>query len=265
MIAYAIDVEALGLTAVLGAFVAPVLLGRERPTRICSSCTRARMAAALGWVAARRQWRYTMAAIAVSFFGLGWAATSESRRPMGALAYAVLGGAGGRVGRAARALVGDALPRVLGRLVTARHRGRAARSTLAGVLRGAAARAAGLASRTPADGPLVPRRGALLLCHADPSGVGGPDVGPDGLQGARLARGARGRGCPTSRWATRARAPAFAFVGAAALAVATLERWTGLEATVVLLGLTLLVGRARPSASDGATAGGTRPGRWRLP
>jgi uncharacterized membrane protein len=36
------------------------------------------------------------------------------------------------------------------------------------------------------------------------------------------------------------RRPAFAFVGAAALAVAVLERWFGLEATVVLLGLTLL-------------------------
>jgi hypothetical protein len=94
-IAYAIDVEALGLTAVLGAFIAPVLLGRSRANADLLLLYQGCMAAALGWVSQQRRWRYTTFAIAFSFFGLGWAAASETRRPMGALAYAVLGGAGG--------------------------------------------------------------------------------------------------------------------------------------------------------------------------
>src|SRR5688500_11050355 len=59
------------------------------------------------------------------------------------------------LGRTPRALVGNALSRLLGWVVSARHRRRAARSTLARVLRRIAARGAGLAPRPATAGPLV--------------------------------------------------------------------------------------------------------------
>ncbi len=93
-IAYAIGVEALGTTAALGAFVAPVLLGkRGNPDALLIYLAAAGLA--LGWVAAQKRWRTTAAVVALSFFGLGWSGSADSRHPMGALGYAMFGGAGG--------------------------------------------------------------------------------------------------------------------------------------------------------------------------
>ena len=55
MIAYAIDVEALGTTAALGAFFAPILLGEDRANPGMLLLYLACMAAGLGMVAARRR------------------------------------------------------------------------------------------------------------------------------------------------------------------------------------------------------------------
>jgi uncharacterized membrane protein len=93
-IAFAFDVEALGTTAALGAFFAPIVLGRERhagdPLLLYLAC----MAAALGWVAARRRWRLAAFVIAASFFGLA-TPVAEHTTPFGLLVYAVGGGVGG--------------------------------------------------------------------------------------------------------------------------------------------------------------------------
>ncbi|MGH7517378.1 MAG: DUF2339 domain-containing protein [Gemmatimonadales bacterium] len=239
MIAYAIDVEALGLTAVLGAFVAPVLLGRERANADLLLLYQGSMAAALGWVAARRRWRYTMAAIAMSFFGLGWAAAGESRRPAGALTYAVLGGAGGVwVGLRERwwetrflafwggwALLATVAERLDPRWPV----------FVAGLLLAAPVWRHGLLQRDRWS------PGEALYFFTTPVLLGwavrtlAPTVFAehDGLAAVLVSIPYLVVGYTNPR-------SAFAFVGAAALAVAALERWPGLEATVALLGLAVL-------------------------
>ena len=61
MIAYAINVEALGVTAALGAFFAPILLGERQASGDLLLLYLFCMASGLGMVAARRQWRITAA------------------------------------------------------------------------------------------------------------------------------------------------------------------------------------------------------------
>jgi uncharacterized membrane protein len=238
MIAYAIDVEALGLTAVVGAFVAPVLLGRDRGYADLLLLYQGSMAAALGWVAARRRWRSTMAAIAIGFFGLGWEAASQSRRPTGALVYAVLGGAGGVwVGLRERwwetrflafwggwsllATVADRLdprwPVFLGGLLLAapvwRHGLRA-------------------------HGRWSPGEALYFLATPILLGWAVQTLAPtlferqDGLAALVVAIPYLLVGYSSPR-------PPFALVGAGALAAAALDRWPGLEGTAVLLGLSV--------------------------
>jgi uncharacterized membrane protein len=238
-IAYAINVEALGLTAVLGAFIAPVLLGRSRANADLLLLYQGCMAAALGWVSQQRRWRYTTFAIAFSFFGLGWAAASETRRPMGALAYAVLGGAGGvwvglREGWwetrffafwGGWALLATIEPKLDPRWPV----------FVAGLLLAAPVWRHGLRH----EGRWSP--GEALYFFATPILLGWAvrTLAPplfdqhDGLAALVIAIPYLAVGYATPR-------PAFAFVGAAAVAVATLERWPGLEATLVLLGLVVL-------------------------
>ncbi len=95
MIAYAIDVEALGTTAALGAFFAPILLGREQTHAGLLLLYLACMAAGLGLVAARRRWRLTMFVVALSYFGVAFSGAAERGPPWGLLIYGVLGGAVG--------------------------------------------------------------------------------------------------------------------------------------------------------------------------
>ena len=92
MIAYAIDVEALGTTAALGAFFAPLLLGRDSAHADMLLLYLACMAAGLGWVAAKRLWRQTMAVVAVSFFGVAYAGAIDRGTPWAVLIYGVVGG-----------------------------------------------------------------------------------------------------------------------------------------------------------------------------
>jgi uncharacterized membrane protein len=95
MIAYAIDVEALGTAAALGAFFAPVLLGESRANSNLLLLYLASMAAGLGLVAARRQWRLTMLVVAASYFGVGTAGAAERAVPWAVLVYGVAGGTAG--------------------------------------------------------------------------------------------------------------------------------------------------------------------------
>jgi uncharacterized membrane protein len=95
MIAFAIDVEALGTTAALGAFFAPLLLGRNYSDANLLLLYLACMAAGLGFVAARRQWRMTMFVVGLSFFGVAYAGAADRGNPWGVLLYGVLGGSAG--------------------------------------------------------------------------------------------------------------------------------------------------------------------------
>jgi uncharacterized membrane protein len=95
MIAYGIDVEALGTTAALGAFFAPLLLGRNYADADLLLLYLACMAAGLGFVAARRHWRLTMFVVALSFFGVAYAGAADRGSPWGVLLYGVLGGSTG--------------------------------------------------------------------------------------------------------------------------------------------------------------------------
>jgi predicted membrane protein DUF2339 len=95
MIAYAIDVEALGTTAALGAFFAPLLLGRNNADADLLLLYLACMATGLGFVAARRRWRLTLFIVALSFFGVAYAGAADRGTPWGVLLYGVLGGSAG--------------------------------------------------------------------------------------------------------------------------------------------------------------------------
>ena len=95
MIAFAIDVEALGTAAALGAFMAPVLLGSDDANANLLLLYLASMAAGLGLVAARRGWRLTMFVVAASYFGVGIAGAAREAVPLGLLLYGVIGGTAG--------------------------------------------------------------------------------------------------------------------------------------------------------------------------
>jgi uncharacterized membrane protein len=95
MMAYAIDVEALGTSAALGAFFAPLLLGRDYADADVLLLYLACMAAGLGFVAARRRWRLTLFVIGSSFFGVAYAGAADRGTPWGVLLYGVLGGSAG--------------------------------------------------------------------------------------------------------------------------------------------------------------------------
>ncbi|MGH7527072.1 MAG: DUF2339 domain-containing protein, partial [Gemmatimonadales bacterium] len=95
MIALAINVQALGTTAALGAFMAPVLLGQESANANLLLLYLASMAAGLGLVAARQGWRLTMFVVAASYFGVGTAGAAERAVPSAVLLFGVIGGTAG--------------------------------------------------------------------------------------------------------------------------------------------------------------------------
>ena len=94
-IAFAINIEALGTTAALGAFMAPVLLGSNDTNANLLLLYLASMAAGLGLVAARRGWRLTMIVVAASYFGVGTAGAGDGAVPVALLLYGVIGGTTG--------------------------------------------------------------------------------------------------------------------------------------------------------------------------
>jgi uncharacterized membrane protein len=95
MIALAINVEALGATAALGAFLAPVLLGSNRNNANLLLLYLASMAAGLGLVAARQRWRLTAFVVAASYFLVGTAGAADRAVPWAVLLFGVIGGTAG--------------------------------------------------------------------------------------------------------------------------------------------------------------------------
>ena len=95
MIAYAINVEALGVTAALGAFFAPVLLGRNAANADLLLLYLASMAAGLGLVAARCRWRLAAFVVVASYFGVGTVGAADHANPWGVLLYGLVGGTAG--------------------------------------------------------------------------------------------------------------------------------------------------------------------------
>ena len=95
MIAYAINVEALGVTAALGAFFAPVLLGRNAANADLLLLYLASMAAGLGLVAARCRWRLAAFVVGASYFGVGTVGAADHANPWGVLLYGLVGGTAG--------------------------------------------------------------------------------------------------------------------------------------------------------------------------
>jgi glycerol-3-phosphate acyltransferase PlsY len=95
-VAWKMNVEALGATAALGAFVAPILLGRQTAEADLLLVYLATMAAGLGWVAAARRWRLAAFVVAASYFTLGGLAAPDAT-PLGVVAYAAIGGAAGLI------------------------------------------------------------------------------------------------------------------------------------------------------------------------
>ena len=94
-IAFAIDVEALGATAVLGAFFGPLVMQDRAANADALLLYLACIGFALGWVAARRRWRLAMLVIALSFFGLVINGPADAANPYWVLTYGILGGCAG--------------------------------------------------------------------------------------------------------------------------------------------------------------------------
>lgn len=94
-IAFAIDVEALGATAALGAFFAPLLLESDPSKANALLLYLGCIGTALGWVAANRKWRLAMLIVALSFFGLVTTGASNYANPYWVLVYGLVGGCGG--------------------------------------------------------------------------------------------------------------------------------------------------------------------------
>ena len=94
-IAFLIDVEALGATAALGAFFAPLLLGSSSSDANVLLLYLGCMAVSLGWVAATRRWRITMLVIGASYFGLVTVEAWQYANPYALLAFGLFGGCAG--------------------------------------------------------------------------------------------------------------------------------------------------------------------------
>src|SRR6185503_20331846 len=103
-VAFVINVEALGTTAALGAFFAPLLLGSDSTDANILLLYLGFLGLALGWVAAVRRWRMTMLVVGASYFGLvvgtsffGLVSAEAWRYadPHALLAYGLLGGCAG--------------------------------------------------------------------------------------------------------------------------------------------------------------------------
>lgn len=94
-VAFVINVEALGATAALGAFFAPLLLGSDSTDANILLLYLGFMGLSLGWVAAVRRWRLTMLVVGASYFGLVSVDTWQYTDPHALLMYGLVGGCAG--------------------------------------------------------------------------------------------------------------------------------------------------------------------------
>ena len=94
-IAFVINVEALGATAALGAFFAPLLLGSSSSDANVLLLYLGLMGVSLGWVSSVRRWRMTMLVVGASYFGLVTAEAWRYADPHALLIYGLFGGCAG--------------------------------------------------------------------------------------------------------------------------------------------------------------------------
>jgi hypothetical protein len=94
-VALSIGVEALLAAAALGAFFAPIVIGKEAGTVNFLLLYLGTMGAALGTVAARQHWRLATLVVALAFFGIAGSGVLEHAHPAGLYLYGVLGGSAG--------------------------------------------------------------------------------------------------------------------------------------------------------------------------
>lgn len=94
-IALAIDVQALGATAALGALLAPIVIGKEGGDVNLLLLYLGAMAAGIGWVSAKRHWRLATLVVVLGYFGIAGSGVLTEAHPMLLYSYATLGGAAG--------------------------------------------------------------------------------------------------------------------------------------------------------------------------
>jgi len=94
-IAWAIDTEALGSTAAVGAFLAPIVIGQESGSINLLLLYLGAMGASLGTVGALKRWRMTTFVVALAYFGIVSTGILSRAHPAGLYLYAILGGAAG--------------------------------------------------------------------------------------------------------------------------------------------------------------------------
>ena len=270
MIAYAINVEALGVTAALGAFFAPILLGRNQANADLLLLYLASMAAGLGLVAARRRWRLAPWSIAASYFGVGNRRGGGPRPSRGGCSCSAwsAGAAGLYVGLRERWWETRLLTFSGGWTLLA-EAGRADSAALGGAGRrpGAVARrsggmgSGGRRSSRSISGPAATgpgwSAGEALYFFVTPILLGWAVHGLDARFGSTPRRGWRPLivAVPYLLAGYLRPRPAFAAVGAAALGVAAVQRWDGVPQVWALLALALLWALARPAL-------GRTDGRW---
>ena len=247
-VAVAIDIEALCATAALGAFFAPVLVGREGGSVNLLLLYLGAMGATLGTVAARRRWRVASGIVALAYFGIAGSRILGQADATALYLYAVLGGAAGlylglREGWMETRLLS------FGGGWTVLSAAQDASSTPAITVLGGVVLTAPVWWRALTADTIWPRRGLpggraslgdSFYFYVSPPLLGWalgellPTLARDhrGLVAALIALPYLLVGWSRFR-------PAFALLGAAALAVAAVEEWSGLGATIGLLGLAL--------------------------
>jgi hypothetical protein len=94
-IALAIDVEALGATAALGAFFAPIVVGKEAGSVNLLLLYLGAMGAGLGIVSAMRRWRIATVVVALAYFGVASSGILSHAEPAALYLYGILGGSAG--------------------------------------------------------------------------------------------------------------------------------------------------------------------------
>ncbi len=94
-IAYALDLEALGATAALGAFFAPALIGYEPGNANLLLLYLGSVGAGLGGISAYKHWRIATLLVSASYFGMAASSILQFAQPLGIYTYGILGGAAG--------------------------------------------------------------------------------------------------------------------------------------------------------------------------
>jgi uncharacterized membrane protein len=243
-VAVAIDIEALCAAAALGAFFAPVLVGREGGSVNLLLLYLGAIGATLGMVAARRHWRVASGVVALAYFGIAGSRILGQADATALYWYAVIGGAAGlylglREGWMETRLLS------FGGGWTVLSVAHDASSTPAITVLGGLVLTAPVWWRALTADTVWPRRGLpggrsslgdSFYFYLSPLLVGWalselmPALAREhrGLVAAMIALPYLWAGWSQFR-------PAFALLGAAALAVAAVEEWSGLGATIGLL------------------------------